>query len=159
MDKIDKILREERFKLKIRQNARKAKIATGLALVLAGSTFGTIKAIDTHNMSENPIVQEYESACDDFAVARRKWESLPSYDRMMYTPQTQRQDYSDSQAHSETERVYQNLVFAESNFDELNSNPVVRDFVNTENSSWYGYALAGLGLFLGVKGLKRRESR
>lgn len=155
---MSKIIRKERFKNEIKRNLRKAKIVSGLVLTLAGGTLGTINAIDARAMLTNPVVQQYKSAMDGFNQALNRWRTLPANERMVYTEQSEREDYSASQAHSEIESAWQNLMFAKGNVRNLGENPEVRDFVNTENGAFYGYAVGGLGLLLGIFGLRRRRN-
>ncbi|MEK6908995.1 MAG: hypothetical protein AABX23_03010 [Nanoarchaeota archaeon] len=140
---------------------KKSKLAPmlgfGLATVgLLGGTLTRYRAPEKDNL----IIERYFQAHEDVVRAQNRFESVRHAEGFdIYTPQSDRRDYSVPQAHSRTEKAYQDIEVAKSEVKRLEEQPEIKIYSKENKLSDRLYLIAIAGFFIGLIGLNRSKDR
>jgi len=132
---------------------RKSLIASTLAATLGGvSIFTGVASIPRPDAALSAKVEEYNTLSNRYLEAERRWIEAEK-NNPSFVPQTERNDYSDSQAHSSVQRIYSLFSAAKSEVDSIvTRNPDLKDYIQKNNEAIFlvvlGGFFAGLGHFL-----------
>ncbi len=138
-------------------NRNKSLIVAGVVLAGLGGTVGTIYTNLRSKQEADPVVVRYEEAETQRAADFDSWHRIPDYEKMDYTPQIARTDYSVSAAHSEIEQATQRLESSEGAVNQIiEDEPVVRKYRFNTDMETLGYLGAFVGLAAVFTGIKRR---
>ncbi len=127
----------------------------GLGILATGAVGGTLTRSDLPEKDEH-LIKEYFQASKKLIIAQDKFSSTKVLDKD-YIPQSDRKDYSFSQAHSETEKAYQNLQVAKLELKTLEEQPQVKTYLEESRLSNGLYLSAIAGLVLGLLGLSKSD--